>query len=242
MIIPMCFKLCLDRYQLMEKLERWTIWLQSRSEDQVDTRSRQVDTRSRQVDTRSSQVDTRPSFQQISLPDWDSRLTLDQVDTREPSQKACLPDWDSRSTLDQGRSTLDQIRSTLDPLAGNGNDWHSFKRPLDGHDWRGGFPLSKCAQYFDNDRHARNIILSFKKHAWSQGFLLLTLVAPQIFAPAPLDGGGCGWSGRLYGGVGVVGGVMVGGGLIMEGLLVRDGNVGGVGKWRTNMTSEGSSS
>ncbi|MQM01019.1 hypothetical protein Taro_033771 [Colocasia esculenta] len=31
------------------------------------------------VDTRSSQVDTRPSFQQISLPDWDSRSTLDQV-------------------------------------------------------------------------------------------------------------------------------------------------------------------
>ncbi|MQL84658.1 hypothetical protein Taro_017162, partial [Colocasia esculenta] len=37
------------------------------------------------VDTRSKQVDTRPSFQQISLPDWDSRSTLDQV----------------RSTLDQ---------------------------------------------------------------------------------------------------------------------------------------------
>ncbi|MQM09598.1 hypothetical protein Taro_042472, partial [Colocasia esculenta] len=34
------------------------------------------------VDTRSSQVDTRPSFQQISLPDWDSMSTLDQVDTR----------------------------------------------------------------------------------------------------------------------------------------------------------------
>ncbi|MQM04964.1 hypothetical protein Taro_037770 [Colocasia esculenta] len=31
------------------------------------------------VDTRSSQVDTRPSFQQVSLPDWDSRSTLDQV-------------------------------------------------------------------------------------------------------------------------------------------------------------------
>ncbi|MQL98555.1 hypothetical protein Taro_031273 [Colocasia esculenta] len=31
------------------------------------------------VDTRSSQVDTRPSFQQISLPDWDSRSTLDQI-------------------------------------------------------------------------------------------------------------------------------------------------------------------
>ncbi|MQL89103.1 hypothetical protein Taro_021685 [Colocasia esculenta] len=31
------------------------------------------------VDTRSSEVDTRPSFQQISLPDWDSRSTLDQV-------------------------------------------------------------------------------------------------------------------------------------------------------------------
>ncbi|MQM12488.1 hypothetical protein Taro_045407 [Colocasia esculenta] len=30
------------------------------------------------VDTRSSEVDTRPSFQQISLPDWDSRSTLDQ--------------------------------------------------------------------------------------------------------------------------------------------------------------------
>ena len=47
-------------------------------------------------------------------------------------------------------------------------------------------------------------------------------------------------------GVGVVGGVMigltVGGGLIMEGLIAMDGNMGGVGKWRTNMTSEGSSS
>ncbi|MQM17872.1 hypothetical protein Taro_050853 [Colocasia esculenta] len=31
------------------------------------------------VDTRSSQVDTRLSFQQISLPDWESRSTLDQV-------------------------------------------------------------------------------------------------------------------------------------------------------------------
>ncbi|MQL84157.1 hypothetical protein Taro_016663 [Colocasia esculenta] len=30
------------------------------------------------VDTRSGQVDTRPSFQQTSLPDWDSRSTLDQ--------------------------------------------------------------------------------------------------------------------------------------------------------------------
>ncbi|MQM12727.1 hypothetical protein Taro_045647, partial [Colocasia esculenta] len=64
------------------------------------------------VDTRSSQVDTRPSFQQISLPDWDNRSTLDQVDTRSsqvdtrPSfQQISLPDWDSRSTLDQVRST-----------------------------------------------------------------------------------------------------------------------------------------
>ncbi|MQM16638.1 hypothetical protein Taro_049596 [Colocasia esculenta] len=38
----------------------------------------QVDTRSKQVDTRSGQVDTRPGFQQTSLPDWDSRSTLDQ--------------------------------------------------------------------------------------------------------------------------------------------------------------------
>ncbi|MQM05849.1 hypothetical protein Taro_038665 [Colocasia esculenta] len=66
------------------------------------------------VDTRSSQVDTRPSFQQTSLPDWDSRSTLDQVDTRSkqvdtrsgqvdtrPSfQQTSLLDWDSRSTLD----------------------------------------------------------------------------------------------------------------------------------------------
>ncbi|MQM08305.1 hypothetical protein Taro_041160 [Colocasia esculenta] len=44
----------------------------------VNTRSGQVDTRSKQVDTRSGQVDTRPSFQQTSLPDWDSRSTLDQ--------------------------------------------------------------------------------------------------------------------------------------------------------------------
>ncbi|MQM08076.1 hypothetical protein Taro_040929, partial [Colocasia esculenta] len=60
------------------------------------------------VDTRSSQVDTRPSFQQISLPDCDSRLTLDPVDTRPSFQQISLTDWDSRSTLDQNRSTLDQ--------------------------------------------------------------------------------------------------------------------------------------
>ncbi|MQL84659.1 hypothetical protein Taro_017161 [Colocasia esculenta] len=64
------------------------------------------------VDTRSKQVDTKSSFQQISLPDWDSRSTLDQVDTRPSFQQISLPDWDSRSTLDQVRSTLDQVRST----------------------------------------------------------------------------------------------------------------------------------
>ncbi|MQL93248.1 hypothetical protein Taro_025888 [Colocasia esculenta] len=81
------------------------------------------------VDTRSSQVDTRPSFQQISLPDWDIRSTLDQsrfthfclgsvdtrssqVDTRPSFQQISLPDWDIRSTLDESRSTLDQGRST----------------------------------------------------------------------------------------------------------------------------------
>ena len=53
-------------------------------------------------------------------------------------------------------------------------------------------------------------------------------------------------SGSVANGVGVVEGVMVGvmmgGGLIMEGLMIMDGNVGGVGKWHMNMTSEGSSS
>ncbi|MQL81241.1 hypothetical protein Taro_013699, partial [Colocasia esculenta] len=44
--------------------------------DPVSCRS--VDTRSKQVDTRSGQVDTRPSFQQTTLPNWDSRSTLDQ--------------------------------------------------------------------------------------------------------------------------------------------------------------------
>ncbi|MQL90009.1 hypothetical protein Taro_022587 [Colocasia esculenta] len=63
--------------------------------------SRSVCLTGKQVDTRSKQVDTRPSFQQISLPDWESRSTLDQV----------------RSTLDQSRSTLDQVRSTLDPVS-----------------------------------------------------------------------------------------------------------------------------
>ncbi|MQL80726.1 hypothetical protein Taro_013174 [Colocasia esculenta] len=73
------------------------------------------------VDTRSSEVDTRPCFQQISLPDWDSRSTLDQVsvdtvpgsvdtrsgqvDTRPSFQQTSLPNSESRSTLDQGRST-----------------------------------------------------------------------------------------------------------------------------------------
>ncbi|MQL82812.1 hypothetical protein Taro_015312 [Colocasia esculenta] len=86
-------------------------------------------------------------------------------------------------------------------LAGNRHDWHIIRRPLDGHDWRGGLPLGKCAQYFDNDRHARNIILYFEQHARSRGFLLLlTLSAPQMFAPAPLNGGGYGgYNGRLYG-------------------------------------------
>ncbi|MQL70048.1 hypothetical protein Taro_002325, partial [Colocasia esculenta] len=79
------------------------------------------------VDTRSSQVDTRPSFQQISLPDWDSRFihfclgSVDtkssQIDTRPSFQQISLLDWDSRSTLDQVRSTLDQVRSTLDPVS-----------------------------------------------------------------------------------------------------------------------------
>ncbi|MQM22489.1 hypothetical protein Taro_055542, partial [Colocasia esculenta] len=55
------------------------------------------------VDTRSWQVDTRPSFQQISLPDWDIRSTLDQ----------------SRSTLDQGRSTLDPVSSRPVCLTGD---------------------------------------------------------------------------------------------------------------------------
>ncbi|MQL79574.1 hypothetical protein Taro_012012 [Colocasia esculenta] len=45
---------------------------------QVDTSSGQVDTSSGQVDTSSGQVDTRPSFQQTSLPNWESRSTLDQ--------------------------------------------------------------------------------------------------------------------------------------------------------------------
>ncbi|MQM05949.1 hypothetical protein Taro_038768, partial [Colocasia esculenta] len=48
--------------------------------------SRLVDTRSKQVDTRSGQVDTRPSFQQTSLPDWDSRAgrhTLAETQKRE---------------------------------------------------------------------------------------------------------------------------------------------------------------
>ncbi|MQM21895.1 hypothetical protein Taro_054942 [Colocasia esculenta] len=80
------------------------------------------------VDTRSSEVDTRPSFQQTSLPNWESRSTLDQVvstlvpgsvdtvpgsvdtrsgqvDTRPSFQQTSLPNWESRSTLDQGRST-----------------------------------------------------------------------------------------------------------------------------------------
>ncbi|MQL70095.1 hypothetical protein Taro_002405 [Colocasia esculenta] len=66
------------------------------------------------VDTRSSEVDTRPSFQQISLPEWDSRSTLDQGrstlaqgrSTLDPvSSRTVLEKWDSRSTLDQGRST-----------------------------------------------------------------------------------------------------------------------------------------
>ncbi|MQM14069.1 hypothetical protein Taro_047001, partial [Colocasia esculenta] len=66
------------------------------------------------VDTRSSEVDTRPSFQQISLPDWDSSVdtvpgSVDtrsgQVDTRPSFQQTSLPNWESRSTLDQGRST-----------------------------------------------------------------------------------------------------------------------------------------
>ncbi|MQL93811.1 hypothetical protein Taro_026458 [Colocasia esculenta] len=34
---------------------------------------------SRSVCLTGKQVDTRPSFQHISLPDWDSRSTLDQV-------------------------------------------------------------------------------------------------------------------------------------------------------------------
>ncbi|MQL93291.1 hypothetical protein Taro_025936, partial [Colocasia esculenta] len=43
----------------------------------------------RSVDTRSSEVDTRPSVQQISLPDWDSRSTLDQVrSTIVPGKRA----------------------------------------------------------------------------------------------------------------------------------------------------------
>ncbi|MQM10020.1 hypothetical protein Taro_042904 [Colocasia esculenta] len=37
-----------------------------------------VDTVPGSVDTRSGQVDTRPSFQQTSLPNWESKSTLDQ--------------------------------------------------------------------------------------------------------------------------------------------------------------------
>ncbi|MQM02988.1 hypothetical protein Taro_035760, partial [Colocasia esculenta] len=64
-------------------------------------------------------------------------------------------------------------------LVGNDYDWHMIKRPLDGQDWREGLPLSECAWYFDNDRHARDVFLDFEEHARSRGFLLLTLlVAP----------------------------------------------------------------
>ncbi|MQM06598.1 hypothetical protein Taro_039425 [Colocasia esculenta] len=84
---------------------------------------------------------------------------------------------------------------------GNRYEWHMIRRPLDGHDWTGGLPLSECARYGNNDRHARNVVLDFKKYARSRGFLLLlTLVAPQMFAPAQSDGGGYGGcNGRLYG-------------------------------------------
>ncbi|MQM21474.1 hypothetical protein Taro_054515 [Colocasia esculenta] len=67
------------------------------------------------VDTRSSQVDTRPSFQQISLPDWDIRSTLDQSRLTLDQSKSTLDQV--RSTLDQSRSTLDQGKSTLDPVS-----------------------------------------------------------------------------------------------------------------------------
>ncbi|MQM03246.1 hypothetical protein Taro_036021 [Colocasia esculenta] len=67
------------------------------------------------VDTRSSQVDTRPSFQQISLPDWDIRSTLDQSRSTLDQSRSTLDQV--RSTLDQNRSTLDQGRSTLDPVS-----------------------------------------------------------------------------------------------------------------------------
>ncbi|MQM04310.1 hypothetical protein Taro_037107, partial [Colocasia esculenta] len=53
------------------------------------------------VDIRSSQVDIRPSFQQISLPDWDIRSTLDQVrSTLDPvsSRSICLTGTSGRHT------------------------------------------------------------------------------------------------------------------------------------------------